>query len=85
MEKNPDSINLEWYHHMKCWKRFCDEKKIWRQQRKEEKGEGTTILDKTIDYTLIIRPQNNVESVRNENNIDRWRNGGGLFYVITMS
>ena len=42
MEKNPDSINLEWYHHMKCWKRFCDEEKICRQQRKEEKGEGTS-------------------------------------------
>ena len=27
----------------------------------------------------------NVESVRNENNIDRWGNWGGLFYVITMS
>ena len=64
-----------------------------------------SILDKTIDYTLIICstcaylmkkhqtrplnlppcPQNNVESVRNENNIDQWGNGGGLFYVITMS
>ena len=42
MEKNPDSINLEWYHHMKCWKTFCDEGKIRRQQRKEEKGEGTS-------------------------------------------
>ena len=42
MEKSPDSINLEWYHHMKCWKTFCDEEKICRQQRKEEKGEGTS-------------------------------------------
>ena len=42
MEKNPDSINLEWYHHMKCWKTFCDEGTIRRQQRKEEKGEGTS-------------------------------------------
>ena len=42
MEKNPDSINLEWYHHMKCWQRFCDEGKIRRQQRKEEKGERTS-------------------------------------------
>ena len=41
MEKNPDTINLEWYHHMKCWKTFCDEGMIRRQQRKEEKGEGT--------------------------------------------
>ena len=42
MDKNPDNINLEWYHHMKCWKTFCDEGKIRRQQRKEEKGEGTS-------------------------------------------
>ena len=46
MEKNPDSINLEWYHHMKCWKTFCDEGKIRRQQRKEEKGEGTELAPK---------------------------------------
>ena len=38
MEKNPDSINLEWYHYMKCCKTFSDEGKIRRQQRKEEKG-----------------------------------------------
>ena len=49
MEKNPDTINLEWYHHMKCWKRFCDEEKIRRQQRKEEKGEGTS--SKTVTST----------------------------------
>ena len=42
MEKSPDSINLEWYHHMKCWKTFYDEGKIRRQQRKEEKGEETS-------------------------------------------
>ena len=44
MEKNPDSRNLEWYHHIKCWKwnTFCDEGKIRRQQRKEGKGEGTS-------------------------------------------
>ena len=41
MGKNPDTINLEWYHHMKCWKRFCDEEKIRRQQRKEEKRNST--------------------------------------------
>ena len=48
MEKNPDSINLEWYHHMKCWKTFCDEGKIRRQQRKEEKGEGTSSKSPTF-------------------------------------
>ena len=30
IEKNPDTINLEWNHHMKCWKRFCDEERIRR-------------------------------------------------------
>ena len=39
----------------------------------------------TRPLNLPPRPQNNVESVRNENNIDRWGNEGGLFYVITMS
>ena len=43
MEKNPDSINLEWCHHMKCWKTFCDEGKIRRQQRKEEKVKELTL------------------------------------------
>ena len=28
--EDPDTINLEWNHHMKCWKRFCDEEKIRR-------------------------------------------------------
>ena len=42
MEKNPGSINLQWYDHMRCSKTFCDEGKIRRQQRKEKKGEGTS-------------------------------------------
>jgi hypothetical protein len=29
-------LKIEWYRHMKGWKRFCDEEKIRRQQRKEE-------------------------------------------------
>ena len=33
---------------MKCWKRFCNEEKIRRKQRKE-KGEGTS--SKTITST----------------------------------
>jgi hypothetical protein len=49
MENNTDTINLEWYHHMKCWKRFCDEEKIRRQQRKEEKGRVTS--SKTVTST----------------------------------
>ena len=36
----PNTINLEWYHHIE---------KIHRQQRKEEKGEGTS--SKTITST----------------------------------
>jgi hypothetical protein len=42
-------LKIEWYRHMKCWKRFCDEGKIRRQQRKEEKGEGTS--SKTVTST----------------------------------
>ena len=38
----------------------------------------------TRPLNLPPRPQNNVESVRNENNIDRWGNGGGLFVQITL-
>ena len=49
---SPDSINLEWYHHMKCWKTFCDEGKIRRQQRKEEKGEVTSSKDPTSTEVL---------------------------------
>jgi hypothetical protein len=67
IEKNPDTINLEWNHHMKCWKRFCNEEKIRRKQRKE-KGEGTS--SKTITSTQAVcalRPQcitgKNIKSV----------------------
>jgi hypothetical protein len=59
MEKNPNSINLEWDHHIKCWKRFCDEEKIRRQQRKEEKEEGTS--SKTV--TSIEKSQVEVEPI----------------------
>ena len=31
-----ENINLEWYHHMKCYKKICDEEKIRRQAKKEE-------------------------------------------------
>ena len=55
MERNPDSMNLEWYHHMKCWKRFCDEEKIRRQQQKEEKEEGTS------SKTVTAAEEHNVE------------------------
>ena len=34
---------------MKCWNRFCYEETIRRQQRKEEKGEGTS--SKTVTST----------------------------------
>jgi hypothetical protein len=40
---------------MKCWKRFCDEEKIRRQQRKEEKGEGTS------SKTVISTQESHVE------------------------
>ena len=54
MDTNPDSINLEWYHHMKCWKRFCDEEKIRRQQRKEEKGEGSSSKGPTSAQESLV-------------------------------
>jgi hypothetical protein len=58
MDSNPDSINLEWYHHMKCWKRFCDEEKIRRQLRKEERGEGTSSkgLTSTDESHVEVEP-----------------------------
>ena len=31
------SFYLKWYHHMNCYKKFCDEEKIRRQERSEEK------------------------------------------------
>ncbi len=58
MEKNPESINLEWYH-LQCYKKFCDEEKIRRQQKKEEKGEGTS--SKTITSTKV--PHVDVEPI----------------------
>ena len=59
MENNPDSINLEWYHHMKCWKTFFDEGKIRRQQRKdpEEKGEGTRPKGPTSTEILRVEEE----------------------------
>ena len=67
MEKNLDSINLEWYHHMKCWKRFCDEEKIRWQQKKEEKGKGTS--SKTV--TAAEEPNVEVEPTEPRRNITR--------------
>jgi hypothetical protein len=67
MEKNPESINLEWYHHMKCYKKFCDEEKIRRQQKKEEKGEGTS--SKTITSTEV--PHVDVEPIEPRRKLTR--------------
>ena len=53
MEKNPDCINLEWFHHMKCWKTFCDEGKIRRQQRKEEKAKELALKGKGPTSTEV--------------------------------
>ena len=39
---------------MKCWKTFCDEGKIRRQQRKEEKGEGTSSKGPTSPEVLPV-------------------------------
>ena len=53
MEKNPDSINLEWFHHMKCWKTFCDEGKIRRQQRKEKRAKELAVKGKGPTSTKV--------------------------------
>ena len=39
---------------MKCWKTFCDEGKICRQQRKEEKGEGSSSKGPTSTEVLLV-------------------------------
>ena len=36
-ENTESSFALKWYHHMRCYKKFCDEEKIRRQERSEEK------------------------------------------------
>ena len=45
LERNPKNIDLEWYHHMKCYKKFCDEDKIRRQEKKEEKEACASIAE----------------------------------------
>ena len=52
-ENTNESFDLEWYHHMKCYKKFSDEEKIRRQQVKEENGAGTSTenIDNTVDHT----------------------------------
>lgn len=34
LERNPESIDLKWYYHKKCYKKFCDKEKILRQTNK---------------------------------------------------
>jgi hypothetical protein len=52
-ENTNESFDLEWYHHMKCYKKFSDEEKIRRQQIKEENGASTSTenIDNTVDHT----------------------------------
>lgn len=40
LQRNPESIDLNWYYHKKCYKKFCDEEKIRRQQTKEVNSAG---------------------------------------------
>ena len=42
LERNTESIDLKWYYHKKCYKKFCDEEKIRRQQTKEVNSPGTS-------------------------------------------
>lgn len=55
-ENTNESFDLEWYHHMKCYKKFSDEGKIRRQQIKEENGASTSKEKVAIDHTCHMEP-----------------------------
>ena len=38
LEDNCENFDLEWYYHIKCYKKFCDEEKVRRQQKKENEA-----------------------------------------------
>lgn len=38
LEDNCENFDLEWYYHTKCYKKFCDEEKLRRQQKKENEA-----------------------------------------------
>ena len=52
---------------MECYKKFCDEEKIRRQQKKEEEGEGTS--SKTITSTEV--PHVDVELIEPRRKLTR--------------
>ena len=52
---------------MKYWKTFCDEGKICRQQRKEEKGEGISSKGPTSTEVLPVQVDRVTLPQRNPN------------------
>ena len=74
MEKNPDSINLEWYHHMKCWKTFRDEGKTAdnRERRKKvkkiENVSEIVYVDKLNSSELVEEHMSNKSENKDEEN-----------------
>ena len=38
LEDNCENFDLEWYYHTKYYKKFCDEEKLRRQQKKENEA-----------------------------------------------
>ena len=56
-ENTESSFALKWYHHMRCYKKFCDEEKIRRQERSEEKRA------KQITETVPITEDSSMEPI----------------------
>ena len=57
-ENTSESFDLEWYHHMKCYKKFSDEGKIRRQRTKEENAASTSTekVANTVGHTCHMEP-----------------------------
>ena len=61
-ENTESSFALKWYHHMRCYKKFCDEEKIRRQERSEEKRAEQ--ITETVPITEDSSMQSQVERLR---------------------
>ena len=40
LEDNRENFDLEWYYHAKCYKKFCNEEKLHRQQKKGKRSKN---------------------------------------------
>ena len=54
--KDDENFHIEWYHHMKCYKKFCDEEKIRRQEKKERKCTNMTNIAVPLEEKLLMAP-----------------------------